>query len=629
MNRADNITCRAVILGVLSVPLNVYLVVQTETVWTTQYPTTMTIIFNAVATLFVFTVLNLFLKRYLPVWQFKQSELLTIYLIVTLACVVCGHDLLQATMCVLGHSAWFTTPENEWQTLFFHFIPDWIAVMDTSALRGYYEGSSDFFVEQHVRAWMQPVFSWLFFFSALAFAMMMFSVILRKQWIEHEKLSYPVIMLPLEMTKDTKFYQSRLLWIGFGIGLGVDLLNGLNHLFPFVPFLPIRHDVGKFFTEKPWGAMGSTLIHLNPYAVGIGFIMPLDLSFSCWVFYLFWKAQRVFGAIIGIDNVPGFPHVDMQSSGAYLTLSVFGLWVTRRHFWRVCCAFFKPLKEDENSEPISYRMALIGLVLSILIIIGFWMRAGMSIWAIVLFFAVHSAYVLAFTRMRAELGTPTQDFFRAGPSFLLTKLFGSRAIGPQNLTGYAYFYGFTRNYRSQPMPNQLEGFKIAEQSDTNSCHLLWLMWLSTILGLLIGFFAFLHAGYKHGSLGTWRGQETFTDLQRWLLSPSETDWPNVGFLSVGVILTSVMLFCRLRFIWWPFHPLAYPLAANGNFSKLWFPVFLAWFIKLLLLRHGGVRAYRQALPVFFGVMLGEFLMGTIWAIIGLILGQQMYSFKHW
>jgi len=179
------------------------------------------------------------------------------------------------------------------------------------------------------------------------------------------------------------------------------------------------------------------------------------------------------------------------------------------------------------------------------------------------------------------------------------------------------------------MPNQLEGFKIAEQSDTNSCHLLWLMWLSTILGLLIGFFAFLHAGYKHGSLGTWRGQETFTDLQRWLLSPSETDWPNVGFLSVGVILTSVMLFCRLRFIWWPFHPLAYPLAANGNFSKLWFPVFLAWFIKLLLLRHGGVRAYRQALPVFFGVMLGEFLMGTIWAIIGLILGQQMYSFKHW
>ena len=26
---------------------------------------------------------------------------------------------------------------------------------------------------------------------------------------------------------------------------------------------------------------------------------------------------------------------------------------------------------------------------------------------------------------------------------------------------------------------------------------------------------------------------------------------------------------------------------------------------------------------------GEFLMGTIWAIVGLILGQQMYSFKHW
>ena len=167
------------------------------------------------------------------------------------------------------------------------------------------------------------------------------------------------------------------------------------------------------------------------------------------------------------------------------------------------------------------------------------------------------------------------------------------------------------------------------QPSSVSCHLLWLMWLSTIFGLLIGFFAFLHAGYKHGSLGTWRGQETFTDLQRWLLSPSETDWTNVGFLSLGIILTSIMLVCRLRFIWWPFHPLAYPLAAIGNFAKLWFPVFLAWFIKLLLLRHGGVRAYRRALPMFFGVMLGEFLMGTIWAVVGLILGQQMSSFKHW
>ena len=90
-----------------------------------------------------------------------------------------------------------------------------------------------------------------------------------------------------------------------------------------------------------------------------------------------------------------------------------------------------------------------------------------------------------------------------------------------------------------------------------------------------------------------------------------------------------MLICRLRLIWCPFHPLAYPLAANGNFQLLWFPVFLAWLIKFLILRHGVVRTYRRVLPIFLGVMLGEFLMGTIWALLGLALGHQMYSFKYW
>ena len=73
-----SLTLRAVLLGVLAVPMNVYLVIQTETVWTTQYPTTMTIIFNAVATLLFFSLLNLFLQRYVPAWQFQQGELLTI-----------------------------------------------------------------------------------------------------------------------------------------------------------------------------------------------------------------------------------------------------------------------------------------------------------------------------------------------------------------------------------------------------------------------------------------------------------------------------------------------------------------------------------------------------------------------
>lgn len=626
----ENITLRSILIGLLSLPLNIYLVVQTETVWTTQYPTTMAIFFNAVFTLFILTILNLFLIKYLPKWKFSQAEMLTVYLMVTLACVVSGHDLLQATMCILGHASWFATPENEWQSLFFRYIPDWIAVMDRNALTGYYEGTSNFFEIDHIQAWITPIIHWLVFFSALAFSMIMLSVILRKQWIEHEKLSYPIILLPYEMTTGSGFYRSRLLWIGIGIGLGLDLLNGLNFLYPVIPGIPIRHDIGRMFTEKPFNAIGSTPIHLNPYAIGIGFLMPLGLSLSCWVFYLFWKVQLVFGSITGLNQTPGYPHIDMQSLGAYFALCFFALWVTHKHLWKVFKKIIGLRNDlDMSNEPIGYRAAFIGFLMSIAIVFGFCLKAGMSWWGILGFFSIHFILVLAFTRMRAELGTPTQDFYRAGPSFFLTSIFGSRKIGAQTLTGFSFLYGFTRNYRSQPMPNQLEGFKLAEKGSINNKQLLWVMWGSSVIGLLIGFVAFLHAGYLHGSIGTWRGQEAFNDLQRWLTIPSETEWRHLGFFGFGVILTICTLLMRIKFLWWQLHPLAYPLAGNWNFGRLWFPVFLAWTIKTILVRHGGIGAYRKTLPLFLGAMLGEFVMGTIWAILGLSLGERMYSFKHW
>ena len=377
----ENITWRAIVLGLLSLPLNIYLVVQTETVWTTQYPTTMAILFNAIFTLFLVAICNLFLTRHIPKWQLSQAEMLTIYLMVTLACVVCGHDLLQATMCVLGHASWFATPENEWQSLFFRYIPDWIAVMDRGALTGYYEGTSNLFELDHIRAWITPVLFWSLFFSALTFSMIMLSAILRKQWIEHEKLSYPIILLPFEMTKGGVFYRNKLLWIGFGIGLGLDLLNGINFLYPFVPSIPIRHDIGRMFTEKPFNAIGSTPIHLNPYAIGIGFLMPLDLSLSCWVFYFFWKAQLVLGAMSGLNQTPGFPHIDKQSLGAYFGLCFFALWITHKHLWKVFRNILGLKTDlDTKNEPIGYRGAFLGFLISIAVVFGFCLKAGMSWW---------------------------------------------------------------------------------------------------------------------------------------------------------------------------------------------------------------------------------------------------------
>jgi len=42
---------------------------------------------------------------------------------------------------------------------------------------------------------------------------------------------------------------------------------------------------------------------------------------------------------------------------------------------------------------------------------------------------------------------------------------------------------------------------------------------------------------------------------------------------------------------------------------------VSWVIKSLLLRYGGLRAYRLALPVAYGLVAGEFTAGLIRTLV--------------
>ena len=121
------VTLRAVLIGLAFVPINVYLVVQWETVWDIQDPTTLTIAFNAVFCLFLVILVNLPIRRYLPNAALHQGELLTIYSILMVAVPVSGHDFTHSIMGTLGNAHWFATPENEWANLFLGYVPEWLS----------------------------------------------------------------------------------------------------------------------------------------------------------------------------------------------------------------------------------------------------------------------------------------------------------------------------------------------------------------------------------------------------------------------------------------------------------------------------------------------------------------------
>ncbi len=408
--RSEGVTWRAILIGVVLVPVNVY--------WITVSrgqgaPTTVSLYFNVIFCVFVLIGLNFIVKVLSPKFTLSQGELLTIYVMLAISSSIAGHDLMRGLSSMLAHPFWYATPENEWADLFHRYIPTWLSVSDKTALTDYFRGESSLYSVENVRLWLKPVLWWTSFVFCLLFTMLCINAIVRRQWTEQEKLSYPVIQLPLEMTGGgglSGLMKNRLMWLGFSISATIDILNGLHYLYPSVPSMGGREissafNLQPFFTTSPWSAIGWTPVGIYPFAVGMAFFIPLDLSFSCWFFYIFWKGQRILAAMLGLRGLPDFPYIQEQAFGAYIGLSIIAIWVTRKHLRDVLRETLgRKVQTSSSGEPLSYRWAVLGLAGAFIYLVGFCSVAGMSLWVVVLFFAIYYSISIAICRIRAELG---------------------------------------------------------------------------------------------------------------------------------------------------------------------------------------------------------------------------------
>ncbi|MBI1928898.1 hypothetical protein HYR99_32215 [Candidatus Poribacteria bacterium] len=612
---------RAIFIGLLLLPANAYWIASGEAT-----STTVSLFFNVIFILFVILLINLAMKRILPNAALNQGELLIIYVMLSVSSGIAGLDMMRVLMAVLVGPIWYARPENEWAELFWRFIPPWLTVRDRNVLQGFAEGESSLYINGFMKAWLTPMFVWSGFIFLLVFVMVCINVLVRKQWTEAEKLSYPIIQLPLYLTDNSgALLKHRMMWIGFAAGAGIDIINGLHTLFPVVPGFGGRlYDLRPFFTNKPWDAIGWTPIAVFPYAVGLAFFIPLDLSFSSWFFYLFWKAERIFASTLGLHNLPEFPYIEQQTTGAYLGLFLIALWVTRHHLRHVIAAGIKGHREADD-EPMSYRAAFIGGILALGLILFFCHRAGMALWSALLFFLVYYALSTAITRMRAELGSPVHDLHFSGPDTTLVKALGTRVISPNDLTMYGFFHFFNRAYRGHVMPHQLEGFKLAERARASNRRMLWGMILAIALTGPAAFWAYLADGYRYsGAIGyAWR---PFNLLQSWLYYPSSPDYGAIGGLIVGGVSTLFLMAMRMRFIWWVFHPAGFAVSSSWSMNVFWCSILVSWLLKLIILKVGGIKAHRGAIPLFLGMILGEFVTGGFWSLYGAIWNVPTYKF---
>jgi len=642
---AAGITARGVLVGLALIPLNSFYVVRLERVLFGPYPSTISLFANAVFALFVFVGLNRLLRRFAPRLAFSQGDLLVIYVMLGISTGLAGLDGVCSLNQIIAHGAWFN-PNGAW-TKFLNAFPPWLVVRDKSVLRGHFLGHSSLYDAEVLRAWIAPVICWTFFITLLLFVANCVNVLVRRQWADQERLTFPLIWLPLAMVDEGPgFFGSGLMWMGFAVAGGLNLWNGAAFLLPSLPSIPLGiTDFKPLLTMKPWVGIDWLPVTFYPMVVGLGYLLPLDLLFSCWFFYLFWKAQLVITNAFAWDTTPDFPFIKEQGFGAVMGLFLFYLWSGRRTYAAIWRRAWQKSADDaltsgaRPQEALSDRSALLGIALRAAGLILFCRAAGVAWWVACAFFALYLPTLIVITRIRAELGPPVHDFHFMGPDNMIPRIAGTSGLHQGDLAFFTFSFAFTRAHRSDTMPIGLEALQMARvrlpgssTGPSQAVRMFSAVMIAVVAGTLSAFWAFEHQAYQVGAAtkfnqGFGFASEAFTRMASWVGGTLDAR-PNMMAISavvVGLATSCILFLLRLRFYGFPFHPIGYAISSSWAINLVWVPLLIAWVLKGLTMRYGGLRAYRRALPFFLGLILGDCVIGTVWGLVSLAFNVRTYS----
>ncbi len=593
---------------------------------------------GAFCALFLLVIVNQAVRRRAARLALTPVELLVAYVMMTAATVLSSSGMLHFIVPSVAAPVYFATPENRWGQLIRPHLRPWIAQMDPAALRGFYRGGEPV----PVATWLPQMATWCGFLIVLALTALCLALLVRRQWVERERLTFPTVFLPLELIRnDQAFLANRLLWLGALLPLVIGAFNNLNLNFPALPRFDVREqDLQAYFPDPPWNAMGRTPVSFYPFVIGIAYLLSLDVLFSGWFFFLLTRVEAIAGAVLGLrEGAAGgaqsvFPYLGHQGAGAFLAIAFLSLWLARLHLADVARAALgglrtksRPLDGADAEQPaaddLDYRWAAWGFLGGFTALVLFAVAGGMRFWVALIFYALAMAYWLAATRIRAETGNAWLFGPEVDANRLMTTTFGTAIYLPGDLTMMAFLRSVSSfDLRCITMPHELDGFKMADGVGLAPRRLVLPMVIAVAVGSLATFWIALLIWYRFGALAktdSWRtlqGRVPFDTLAGFLTTPGKADHSGSVAVLGGFVVTLALSLLRMRLTWWPFHPVGYALANTSTMASTWVPFVLAWGCKSLVLRYGGMRLYRRSLPFFLGLILGDFLNGGFWTLLG-------------
>ncbi len=635
--RMSGTSLRAVLVGILFVIAVCFIVCYAELVIRyiqigfLQFP-------PVVIGMFFFLVLaNGLLQKVGKRLRFSHQELMTIYCMMLVASMISSRGLMEKLIPALVAVNYYANETNAWAELFFPHIKGWLVPFDPG--KGELQKVSVSFYEKMEEwqsipwdKWITPLLVWGGLVLIIFFGFLCLASLLRRQWVDNEKLTFPFAQLPLEFVSGTEaggLFRSRLMWIGFAIPALIFTLNGLHGIIPAVPHLALDTSLNRYFTERPFNSMAYTPLYLSFAAIGFFYLLPTQLLLSLWVFFIFTRVQDVIAALFGmrITSMPLYPtqsFIGYQIAGAYMVLVFYLFYVSIPHLKQVLGRVFRRHELDDSNELMPYGLAFWGLILSFILTVSWCYMAGISLWFAafeVLIYMFFVAVVMA--RSTAEGGLlMTETSFR--PVDMYSMLVAKATLGGPTLTVLSLFDAvFTRDQRGLILTGFLDSLKISDGVNMRRRSLLPILIVGMLVAMLSAGIIHLWLPYNRGALNMysyvywgnplWGFRDNAAAVER--SGGQFADWSSLIFFMVGVGVTVSLVILRAMFWWWPLHPLGYALSASWTMIVFWFPVLVAWAIKQPLMRYGGVKLYRKYRPFFLGMVFGEFGLAVLWTIV--------------
>jgi len=505
-------------------------------------------------------------------------------------------------------------------------------------------------------AWREPLMTFGPMILLLAVCVVCTALIVHRQWVHHERLRYPIAEVTgamLDREPESRLpgiFCNKLFWWGLGIVLAIRLNNGLAEWFPQIMVrIPLTWKFGQVLDKWPFLAKSVWCRRLfvptlYPAVIAFTYFLASDIALSFGLSHIILSPIALllitYGVDMSNDYMAGGPE-GWQRFGSYFAFTLILLYIGRRYYGEVLkkAVTFRGGRGLPAYAPWACRLLIIAAVG-----LTYWMiRVGLDWPLAVLTVPMILMMLVGVGRISAETGL----FFiqpRWQPLGIFLGLLGAYALGPKAIIVVGLICVVLCLDPSESlMPYFVNGLRLSADRGVGPGRLGWATVTTYALGVALAVVVVLWANYDKGvrremwatdrvptmaynpaeqaviklKLADELDESTSLSPLKRLIS-ARPDSRFLWFAGAGFALVLVVSWMRLRFSWWPLHPVIFLVWATWPMNYFIHSFLLGWCIKTGITRVGGHSVYRKLRPLMIGVIAGDILGGLVFMVVGAV-----------